>query len=438
LICSRWIPALKEIVTYYIPRSGLLIFCIGAVAFTAHADDWPCWRGSNGDGISRESLWNPAFLQDGPDIAWSVNVGQGHSAVSIANGLLYTHGSGYLGKRGKKSFQEIVYCLDASTGKELWRYGYPSKSLSYSGPRATPLVDGSRLFTLGAQGHLHCFECRTGKVLWNKDLVAERLSRNTPWGFCGSPVVHGDTLLLNVGGSGLALNKRTGSVIWESGYLKCSVPTPVLAEIHGKPAALMNTERILYAVEIWSFPWSYCDADPVVIQDKLFLFGGKPGNQRCRTLINIADGKSEAVWPEKEMNVAFQTWIASRGYVYGITWDKRRHRLQCIDLESGAFTWRREIDDWGSLTMAGDCILFIEGDGELVIFKASPDSYQELSRVRIMDVKSFDDYPKYQPNACWTAPVLCNGKIYIRNSYGDIVCVDSTAQRSTPASGRTP
>jgi outer membrane protein assembly factor BamB len=223
---------------------------------------------------------------------------------------------------------------------------------------------------------------------------------------------------------------QTHSVIWKSANSKCGVATPVLAEIRGKPIALMNTEYSLYAVEIstgeriWTCPWAYCDADPVLVRDEIFLFGGKPANQRCRTLLNIADGKPEIVWPEKEMNVAFQSWIVSRGYAYGFTWDKKTHRLQCIDLSSGEFKWRRVIDDWGSLSMADAYIIFLEGDGDLVIIKASPESYQEISRARVLDIKDFDDYPQYQPNVCWTAPVLCNGKIYVRDSYGNIACVD--------------
>lgn len=409
---------------------GFSILHLFAAFLSASAADWPCWRGSGGDGISRETGWNPEALRNGAKILWKTDVGQGHSSVSIMNGLLYTQGSGHVEMGGDRINQERVHCLDASTGEEVWRYAYPCKSISYAGPRATPLMDGSCLFTLGAQGHLFCFDARTGKVLWKKDLVAERLSKKSPWGFCSSPVVHGDTLLLNVGGSGLALNKTTGSVTWKSALRENSVATPVLAEVLGTPTALLNTEHTLYAVEIstgrkvWSCPWSYCDADPVVVQDKVFLFGGKPVNQRCRTLLDLTDGKPGKVWPEKEMNVAFQTWIASKGHVYGITWDKRKHRLQCIDLATGEFTWRRVIDDWGALTMAHEYIIFIEGDGELVIFKASPESYQEISRTRVLHMKDFDDYPNYQPNTCWTAPVLCNGKVYVRNSYGEIVCVD--------------
>jgi outer membrane protein assembly factor BamB len=411
-------------------RAALLILFLQAMALAARAEDWPCWRGPQGNGRSSETLRHPETLENGAKILWKGDVGQGHSAVSIKDGLLYTLGSGTIEPGGKEHYEERVYCLDAGTGEEIWRYGYPCKPLSYNGPRATPSVDGFRLFTLGARGRLFCFDARTGEILWKKDLVSEGLAKNSPWGFGGSPVIHGDTLLLNIGAAGLALDKPTGSVIWKSGLAQSGVPTPVISEVSGTPIVLFNTEHTLYAVEIatgkwiWTHPWSYCDADPVLVGDRVFLFGGKPGNRRCRTLLDVASGKPEAVWPEREMNVAFQSWVASEGHVFGITWDKRRHRLQCIDLASGAFTWRRPIDDWGSLTMAGEYIIFIEGDGELVIFRTSPESYQEVSRARVLRMKDFDDYPQYQPNVCWTAPVLCNGRIYIRNSYGEIVCVD--------------
>ncbi len=416
-------------------RAGftLVWFLIGLMFISAgivRSEDWPCWRGENGDGISRETGWDPASLGKGAEVLWKANVGQGHSAVSIKDGLLYTQGSRVITRDGEEIFEESVHCLNALTGKEIWSFTYPSESMAHNGPRATPTVDGNRVFTLGSNGDLFCFDSKNGAVLWKKHLVAEGLSRKWQWGFSGSPVVDGERLILNAGSAGLALDKSTGNVLWKSANQNCGLGTPVLTEIRGRRIALINTEYTLYAVSCsdgrieWSYPWPYCDADPVLVEENIFLFGGKPGNQRCRTLISISDAERVAEWPEKKMNISMLSWIAHEGFVYGFTYDKRSIHLKCIDLETGKITWEKKLDDWAGLSMANGHLLLLESNGELAILRATSESYSEVSRARVLEMRNRKDYPEVQPLTCWTAPVLCEGKVYVRNSYGNIACID--------------
>jgi len=405
---------------------GIMLSSAGSV----RAEDWPCWRGANSDGISRETGWDPEILRAGAKVLWRTNVGQGHSAVSIKDGLLYTQGSRVVTSAGKEMFEESVHCLDALTGKELWCQTYPSESMIYDGPRATPAVDGNRVFTLGSNGDVFCFDAKSGGVLWKKHLVTEGLSRKWKWGFSGSPVVDGERLILNAGSAGLALDKSTGDVIWKSACQNGGIGTPVLTEIRGRRVALINDEFTLYAVDCadgkiqWTYPWPYCDTDPVLVRDKIFLFGGKPGNQRCRTLIRIADAEPVKVWPEQKMNISMLGWIAYEGFVYGFTYDKRSIHLKCIDLETGKITWEKKLEDWAGLSMANGHLLLLESNGELAIVKATSDSYREASRAVVFEMSEHEKYPEVQPFGCWTAPVLCEGKVYVRNTYGDIACID--------------
>jgi len=414
----------------------LVCLFIGSMFISAgsvRAEDWPCWRGVNGDGISRETGWDPAVFRNGPNILWTTNVGQGHSAVSIKEGLLYTQGSRVIAKDGEEIFEESVHCLNALTGKEIWSFTYPSEAMDHNGPRATPTVEESRVFTLGSNGDLFCFDAKNGTVLWKKHLVAEGLSRKWKWGFSGSPVVDGERLILNAGSAGLAVDKITGDVLWKSANQNCGLGTPVLTELRGRTIALINTEYTLYAVNCsdgnieWAYPWPYCDSDPVLVQDKIFLFGGKPGNQRCRALIRVEDAEPVAEWPEKKMNISMLSWIAYEGFVYGFTYDKKSIHFMCIDLETGKITWEKKLEDWAGLSMANGHLFLLESNGELAIVRASSDSYSEVSRARVLKMSDRNKYPEVQPLACWTAPVLCEGKIYVRNTYGDIACINLTA-----------
>lgn len=417
-------------------KTSKLIICliISLVYATAalYAEDWPCWRGTNGDGISRETTWNPQALLSGAKVLWTANVGQGHSTISIKDGLLFTQGSRLIEKDGKNLYEEGIFCLNAETGALIWDYRYPSIPMAHAGPRSTPAVEGNHVYTLGSKGHLFCFDAGTGDVIWKRDLVAERLSGNSKWGFSTSPVVVEDRVILNVGSAGLALDKTSGKPLWKSGLPSWGLSTPVLTEIGEQKIALLNTEYTLYAVDIangnvaWTYPWAYCDADPVLIKDTIYLFGGKPGKKRCRALIRISDGTLVKEWKQGRMNVAFQSWIIPNSYGFGITWDKKRHHFQCFDWKAGKVKWEQRLDDWAAFSMANGFILLIEAKGDLVILRASPQSYQEVSRASVFDMKRSKSLPEEQPLTCWTAPVLCHGKVYIRNTYGEIACVDMT------------
>ena len=138
-----------------------LISCLSTIAA-----DWPHWLGPNGDGISLETDWKHEIN----DPIWKAKVGVGFSAVSVANGKLYT-----MGHDGKKSAgQETVYCLDAQTGKSIWKQSYPAPLVDYlheGGPCSTPTVDGSIVYTISKHGLLHAFQAKDGKVIWKKDMI---------------------------------------------------------------------------------------------------------------------------------------------------------------------------------------------------------------------------------------------------------------------------
>lgn len=392
--------------------------------------DWPCWRGPRGDGLSNETNWNPESLKSNPNILWTINVGQGHSSSAVQGGNLYTMGSSQSGQNGQEQYEEYVVCLDAVTGEERWRYSYNAEPLVYAGPRSTPTLDEARVFALGSKGQLFCLESNTGELIWEKNLVKENICGNCKWGFSTSPVVSGDMIILNLGTAGIALNKETGAVIWKNGYRSHGLSSPVLTEIRGQTVALLKTEFNLYAVQVadgkivWDYRWPYCDADPVLVNENVYIFGGKPGNKRCRQLIRLTDGSPVQTWKQRKMNVSMQTAIFKKSCVYGITWDKKKHHLQCFDLEAGKVRWEKRLSDWAGFSMAGDYLLLIESDGDLVIVDSTKGKYNEVSRASVLDMNDRKKYPDTEPLSCWTTPVFCNGKIYVRNTYGQIACVD--------------
>ncbi len=393
--------------------------------------DWPCWRGINQDGISRELGWNPEALLKGPKILWRTTVGQGHSNVSIKSGLLITQGSELaIKKDGEKVVKETIVCLDTSTGKKYWQKHSIAELIGHTGPRSTPAIDGQRVYTLGSEGQLCCFDTKTEAIIWEKDLIKENLTGKAKWGFSASPVIAGSRLIINAGKSGLVLNKDTGKILWKTPGHSWGLSTPVLSHIGGKKIILLHTEHNLKAVTIrtgeilWDIPWSYVDCDPVVWDGKIYLFGGKPLNKRSRTIINLTDGNLIKSWPHKKMNLAFQSSIYYKGVFYSMTFDKKEHSIQCFDPKTGEIKWQKMLNDYAGFSIAGNHLLLMESDGYLSIIKTGTDSFQVVSKAKIFTMARPEKLPEDQPVKCWTAPVICNGLIYLRNSYGDIACLD--------------
>ena len=138
----------------------LLLACLAAPAFS-QSTDWPCWRGSNHDGVSTETDWNPEALKGGAKVLWTVNIGFGYSNIAIAKGRIYA-----MGLDGKTS-NVAVHCLDAATGKAIWSNGAPG-SIGFGD--STPAVDGDRMYGLSSFGSLFCLDAATGALKWRKSL----------------------------------------------------------------------------------------------------------------------------------------------------------------------------------------------------------------------------------------------------------------------------
>ena len=173
-------------------------------AETAGGFDWPVWRGPDGNGQSRETEWDPTAIAN-PNILWKADIGNGYSNVVIQDGRLYTAGA-----IPKSGF--AVSCVDAATGRRIWRRSFTS----YSHSQATPTVDGDWLIVLTAEGYLYGIDSRNGKQLWRRDLVSEYGAVRPTYGFAGSPVVEGDLVLLTANTAGMAVKRDTGELVWTS------------------------------------------------------------------------------------------------------------------------------------------------------------------------------------------------------------------------------
>jgi outer membrane protein assembly factor BamB len=170
---------------------------------TAGLLDWPQWRGPDGNGQSRETEWDPASIA-ARRVLWKIDVGAGYANVVIQHGRLYA--------TGLKEGRLVVFCLDASSGRQIWKRDF----VSYSPPQATPAVADDQLFVLTTEGFLYCLDSRSGRQRWRKDLVADYGAIRPSYSFAGSPVVEGDLVILTANTSGMAAKRETGDLAWSS------------------------------------------------------------------------------------------------------------------------------------------------------------------------------------------------------------------------------
>ena len=405
------------------------IICLSPILMSI-ADDWTKWRGPQGTGISQETNWNPNALSSNLKILWKANVGKGHSAFAVKGNCLYTMGLHVIQTITDTLYEDIVYCLNAETGKEIWRYAYASRYLRWPGPGSTPVLDGTRLYTLSRDGDLFCFNAQNGRVFWRKNIVNEGLTEIPVWGFCASPFIYKDLLVINACESGLALNKTNGHVIWKSESVQGRLSTPVLYQEDGKDRLAIMANEQLYSVEpmtgkvLWSHPWTTY-TDPIVLDDTMLLTGYNDGS----ALLKIQNNQPEIIWQNKRVHASsFINFVVVNGYAYGSVNDRRKQPFQCINLKTGKAQWTKDLGDWGSLIAAGNYLIILDGDGDLIIANAVPEGFQIVSQAKLFRLEHWRRYPDGDPNCCWTAPVLANGKIYSRTTWGEMVCVDVSNQ----------
>ncbi len=396
----------------------LFVFGIGTTYVIADEYDWPRWRGPNGDGISIETDWNPEALAGGPKILWKVNVGVGHSNVAIRDNRLYT--------MGKVGSENVIFCLNADTGEEIWRHSLKEK---YQESQSTPTIDGKYVYAITYEGIIVCLKAKNGKLQWKKDLVNDFESPKSRFGFAPSPVIEGDLVILNAK-TCIALNKKTGAKVWitemhEEAMDTDYYATPVIYTYEGRRCVLIFNGRGLFSVDVktgekmwyyeWKIPGRPNAIDPVVFNNKVFIASaGDIGNENV--CLEIIDNKPNVLWQNSNMGVSWTTPLLIKGYLYGSDGWTGNIPLRCLDFNTGNIKWEREMRV-ASLISADGKLIILEENGTLHIAEATPSSYQEISSCDVLEGEQ-------KLRRFWTPAVLCNGKIYCRNYTGNLVCID--------------
>ena len=393
-----------------ISNRGLVTAVMLMVGFGTimQAADWPVWRGVDRDGISRETGWKPEGISK---VLWETDIGSGYSSVVVSDGSLFAIGN--------KSSTDTVFCFDAVTGKEKWKFSYPcKKGGGYAGARATPTVDGNNVYTFSLEGILHCIDITTGKKIWAQD-VKKFGANNIGWKFSGSVMVAANLVIVNAGEHGMAFDKKTGKKTWGSEG-KGGYSTPLLFGAKIKPMLAIFGLDSINAVDlktgrkVWSFPWktkyNVNAADPVLITGGMFISSGY--GKGC-ALLDIFGVTPTAKWQNRNLKNHFTSSIFLDGTLYGCDGQAGKGALVCLDAKTGEVNWKQALG-FGSIVISDGKIIYLNEKGVLTICKVSKESYSEIISRPVLS----------GAGKCWTVPVLSNGHLYCRASKGKLVCLD--------------
>lgn len=282
------------------------------------------------------------------------------------------------------------------------------------------MIDDGYLYTISRRGQLFCFDAEDGGVIWKQELRKDSLVKETNH-YAASPLVYKDLLILNQNHHGIAFNKKTGELVWSSKIGVSGISTPVFFEMEKKTYMLIQNDKSTFAVNpengdvLWELDY-FSLADPIMIGNKMIV-----PNYKGFRKYNMSARKAELEWTNKAPKCSFQSFVRNGDYIYGFG----HGNIQCFSIEDGSIQWKQAMKG-GSLIIAKGILIILEKEGKLSMAEASPEAYKEISSLQaIVNPEAIQHPEGYRRwSACWTNPVLSNGKIYLRNTYGDLVCVN--------------
>ena len=410
----------------------------------AMAENWPQWGGPERDSVWREECIVETLPAVDPKTGmllrkWTAKIGSGYAGPAVADGRVFVT------DRIADQNLERVLCVDAETGKELWKHEYEARyTISYPlGPRATPSVDGNRVYTLGAMGHLFCFDVATGHVLWQKDLPTDFGTKIPAWGMAGAPLIDCDQLIVLAGGTPgamvVSLDKMTGKERWralegpEPGY--CA---PVILEFGGQrqliiwhPQAVVGLNRAT-GKTLWQVPFAVQSGltipTPRKIGTRLFVTNFYNGP----LMIDLgADGVSPNVlWrtgagsterKNDSLHAIMCSPIVTEDCIYGVG---SYGELRCLGTKTGKIVWETHDatgpDRWWNafLVPHDDRVVISNEQGEIIFAKLTHEGYKELSRAKMIEPTQ----PVNRRMTVWSHPAYAMRSVFARND-GELIRV---------------
>jgi outer membrane protein assembly factor BamB len=407
---------------------AIVMALAGTLAGRVQAVDWSQYRGPNHDGTSSETIltsWPAAGLTQ----IWKHPLTDGFSAITVGGGKAFT----LVKREVNGADQEVCVALDVNTGNELWavplcmaKYdgggdsGTPDNK-GGDGPRSTPAYDNGKVYTYSSAMVLKCMDAATGHEIWASDIISEHGGHNIHWESAASPVIDFNLVFVAGGGAGqalLAFDKNDGHVVWKTQDDKLTQSTPIVATILGQRQVIFFTQSGLVSLlpatgdVLWRYPFKYSTSTamtPVVSGDTVYCSAAYGVGASACKITKTDDGfKATQLWfdPASVLQSHWNTPVVKDGYLYGISGQAQYGKapLVCVELATGKVMWSQAGFGPGGCTLVDGCVLVLSDAGDLVLVKASPQSFQEAARSHALSGK------------CWNSAGVSGGRIYARST----------------------
>ena len=428
------------------------VFLVAGIFFvgTVHAEDWPQWRGEGRTAVWQETGILEQFPESGLKVAWRAPVRSGFAGPVVSNGKVFVLDWQEDPESRTMDGTERLVARDEETGAELWvnewATSYRMLQVSYAiGPRATPTVDGNRVYAVGASGVLRCVDVESGALVWEKNYIDDYDTSVATWGIASSPLVDGDRLITVVGGEPdalvMAFDKHTGDEIWravevvgEMGYGQPMIyragGVRQLIVWHAAALVSLNPETgEIYWEQEWEVGAGMSVATPVRDGNFLLVSQFYNGSMMMRldtdrpTASMVWKGSSRSEMPDETdgLHSMITTPIVQGDYVYGVG---SYGELRGLNARTGERLW---VSDqmttqarWGTAYMVQhEDRFFVASDtGDLIIARFSPEGYVEVDRTTLIEPTAHSGYGprrRFDRMVSWAHPAYANQHVVQRN-----------------------
>lgn len=393
---------------------SLVIQATGSLSL-ATRQDWPQWRGPNRDGVAERTNL-PDRLPENLQSVWKVEVGEGYSTpVAVERKVVLFV---------RQQEKEVVLCLNAQNGQEIWRYSYAAPYTPRAdarphgkGPKATPTIAAGKVYAFGVTGILTCVNLGTGELVWQKRF-SDRFRKTYPlYGAANSPLVEANLCILGIGGHNdgalAAFNKDTGELVWEVTEDGPSYASPIAVDLAGyrQVVALMQTRLVGVAAKTGQLLWQVPFTTPYdmniitpVFHDGMIIYSGYRKGTTAVRLVKAGDRTSASrVWHRERFSMYMSSPVIRGEYMYGLS--QQRAAVSCIALKDGEHKWNSPggLGQYVSIVGAGDKLLVLTTKGRLMLVAADSSGYKELGRTHVTD------------KPVWAHLALAANRIYVRD-----------------------
>ena len=404
---------------------------VASNAVVAPGAYWTDFRGPSRNGHYTERPILTNWPAGGLRKLWSQPVGGGYASFVIADGRAFTI--------EQRREQEAVTAYEVATGRELWAHTYPasfSESMGGDGPRATPTYHEGRVYSIGGQGEFCCVDAATGKLLWRKNVLEEARASCLYFGMSASPLIVDDTVVVLSGEPSaagtnktvIAYDKVNGQRRWSSLADKQAYTSPMLVTLAGWRQLLVVTATRIVGLKaedgalLWEIPWRVqydnAIAQPVLVGTNQFVISAGYGGGCALMEVSRSgdDFAARQVWKNQNLKNKFNSSVFWNGFVYGLD----EGILTCLDAATGKRQWKDGRYGYGQLLLASGHLVVLSGEGELILVRANPLRHEEVARFQAIQGKA------------WNHPAIAGGLLLVRNAV-EMACFEIGALTSNSA-----